>query len=611
MGAVRRKGTAAQAGVPDHSLAIQSRASADLGPPSSCCMRLESRLPVAALPCFMRCSLTAPAGVFALPDFACHPPRCIPPLRLPAIWPQFHQLADGTYAARIHMTESSVTRADLHAAHGDDMDEHLVQQARRQAAEEASRRRAGSSGASAASSPSPRRAAARSAAPLSADDISHELARKGITLDVRPFGSFVAELSLRSVPKPRHRETPWCMRIIEEIYDERYKREQDLLAAEEAGEAPPDRESRPFPSSVVEYVKKRYGLPAIIEQSCIDILHNVTRMRRESADCDTFARFLEEYYDADELLFYLYVRSVAQKVLGNVSFRSMWSEVGRGPGSRAMPLACPQLDERQCSHIARIVFASERDGHFVAFKTVVDDHFATSGARTIDVAAFLQLALEEYHASAGDSEGDEDQDEDDDEGFADEEGEGKSRRRDVDTDRLVSQAARGYSDRRADAAGAGDGDDQDFDDEGEDGEEDDEHSAATRSLLERLSAALQMTNEDYIDRLLEAAASMPPEARDEVRQELMRALAQQVDALLMHAIEDTERGLVAVDETTNPIGARFHAVMSCASDSPDEDTVTDRIEALCNSIIESDDVRTAMEPTVAALVSFEASESHE
>ncbi len=537
------------------------------------------------------------------PQSPCEPSR---PAVRPAL-PQFHQQEDGTYAARIHMTESSVTRADLHGAHGDDVDEHLVQQARRQAAEEASRRRAGSSGASAASSPSPRRAAARSAAPLSADEISHQLARKGVSLDVRPFGSFVAELALRTVPKPRHRETPWCMRIIEEIYDERYKREQDLLAAEEAGEAAPDRESRPFPSSVVEYVKKRYGLPAIIEQSCIDILHNVTRMRRESADCDTFARFLEEYYDADELLFYLYVRSVAQKVLGNVSFRSMWSEVGRGPGSRAMPLACPQLDERQCSHIARIVFASERDGHFVAFKTAVDDHFATSGARTIDVAAFLQLALEEYHASAGDSEGDED-----DEDFADEDGEGKDRRRDADTDRLVSQAARGYSDRQADAAGAGPEDGADYDDDGEeDDEEDDEHSAATRSLLERLSAALQMTNEDYVERLLDAAAAMPPEARDEVRQELMSALAQQVDSLLMHAIEDTERGLVAVDEATNPIGARFHAVMSCASESQDEDTVTARIEALCNAIIDSGDVRTAMEPTVAALVSFGATESRD
>lgn len=120
-----------------------------------------------------------------------------------------------------------------------------------------------------------------------------------------------------------------------------------------------------------------------------------------------------------------------------------------------------------------------------------------------------------------------------------------------------------------------------------------------------------MTNEDYVERLLDAAAAMPPEARDEVRQELMSALAQQVDSLLMHAIEDTERGLVAVDEATNPIGARFHAVMSCASESQDEDTVTARIEALCNAIIDSGDVRTAMEPTVAALVSFGATESRD
>jgi hypothetical protein len=52
---------------------------------------------------------------------------------------------------------------------------------------------------------------------------------------------------------------------------------------------------------------------------------------------DLLGRFLSQELDADDLLFFLYVRSVAQKELG-VSLRSRWTEMGR-PGAAVLATA--------------------------------------------------------------------------------------------------------------------------------------------------------------------------------------------------------------------------------------------------------------------------------
>ena len=55
----------------------------------------------------------------------------------------------------------------------------------------------------------------------------------------------------------------------------------------------------------------------------------------------------QEYYDSEDLLFFLYVRSVLQQEV-RVSFRSRWNEVGRGrdrspPALFLTPKDCQQV----------------------------------------------------------------------------------------------------------------------------------------------------------------------------------------------------------------------------------------------------------------------------
>jgi hypothetical protein len=110
------------------------------------------------------------------------------------------------------------------------------------------------------------------------------------------------------------------MKMIEEIYDDRYDHDTaDLRNAENGGdskipEEQTDRLSNIFPVFVVDFLSKRFGLRSLVDQHAWDLLYNVHALRATHLEVELFARFLEEYYDPDDLLFFLYVRSVVQKV---------------------------------------------------------------------------------------------------------------------------------------------------------------------------------------------------------------------------------------------------------------------------------------------------------
>lgn len=241
----------------------------------------------------------------------------------------------------------------------------------------------------------------------------------GDDLDYTVYGKFTALVAPRGSVRPKARPLSWLMRLIEEIYDARYAKDTaDLRGEAEAGMdgAGGDAASTPFPQFVVDFFSKRYGLRSLIDQTAWDLLANVHAARREHLEVETFARFLEAYYDPDDLLFYLYVRSVVQKELG-VSFRTRWSELGRagaeggvaGSGAPA-PLF---LSARECAVVARVVFSSEADPLYRTFMAMLERHMTAGGAagsgpgaaarrargdaRRIEATQFLHLALVEYH----------------------------------------------------------------------------------------------------------------------------------------------------------------------------------------------------------------------
>lgn len=78
-----------------------------------------------------------------------------------------------------------------------------------------------------------------------------------------------------------------------------------------------------FPIFVVRNIGTNVGLRTICDQSCWDLLFNITIYRRDSLEVELFARLLQEYYDRDELLFFLYVKSIIGRVL-HINFKNRW-----------------------------------------------------------------------------------------------------------------------------------------------------------------------------------------------------------------------------------------------------------------------------------------------
>lgn len=113
-----------------------------------------------------------------------------------------------------------------------------------------------------------------------------------------------------------------------------------------------------------------------------------------------FGRFLQEFYDHDDLLFFLYVRSVLAKVL-HISFKARWAKKFDGVSGQPKAL---WISFKEAAHVARIVFGSDNEGLFRDFMRLitpqmVGEKTASGDTRRIDITEYLHLSVVGYHQS--------------------------------------------------------------------------------------------------------------------------------------------------------------------------------------------------------------------
>jgi len=423
------------------------------------------------------------------------------------------------------------------------------------------------------------------------------------------YPSFVALLTGRDSVKPKERPLPWVMRLIEEVYDSRYAKDTaDLKGGDEDGGAPPPPAAQPFPAFLLEFFSKRYGLRSLIEQNCWDLLYNVHRLRKESLDVEIFGRFVEEYYDPDDLLFFTYVRSMVQKELG-VNFRARWSEMGRNataeggaaspagkggaPGGGGLPPPLT-LTHRECQLVSRVVFGSESDPLFRTFMAMVERHMThdakvaaaraktTMGlppdARRMDVTTFLHTALVEYHETRP------------------AEGGGAGAGGD---DALLREAESAYAARGGDAGGGG---------SPGGGAGAPPAVRPSPALLEALGETMHRSNEAYLDRALGApdAAALPREVQAQIRQEVQAQLEAKVDAILAAVITVTQgaAGGSSGSPDVDALAKRFAELVAGAGG---HHAPPGAVQAFCDGVLASGEVRATVEQLVQLLVQYAAS----
>lgn len=231
--------------------------------------------------------------------------------------------------------------------------------------------------------------------------------------DYSPYPRFVAlSADDGDVVTPKNRILSWVMKIIEDVYDTRWEAcnsnrncnsdrqtrkdgEDDHTMEDENAEKI---HMKSFPVFVIRRLSLRMGLKRVVDQNCWDLLLNVDKYRKDYLEVELFARFLQEFYDHDVLLFYLYVRSMVANVL-HVNFKSRWSRPDQANPKNVQSL---WMSYRECITVSKIIFGEENSQMIKDFLALLQPHLVgqrteQADSRRIDITQFLHLAVVGYH----------------------------------------------------------------------------------------------------------------------------------------------------------------------------------------------------------------------
>jgi hypothetical protein len=240
--------------------------------------------------------------------------------------------------------------------------------------------------------------------------------------DYNIYPRFTALIAFdNDIVKPKLRPLLWVMKYIEDIYDSRFAYEKHEVEKGEEGTPSFDLILMIFPVFVVRRLGTNIGLKSLVDSICWDLLYSIHSYRQDYLEIEIFARFLQEYYDHNDLLFFLFVRNVITKSL-HINWKNRWHKLD-GPGRQPQPL---WMSFREAVHITGIVFNQKdaamaaagatasspnpsataqkelyRDFISLLQSQMVGNYNETTGqdTRRIDITEYLHLSVVGYHQS--------------------------------------------------------------------------------------------------------------------------------------------------------------------------------------------------------------------
>jgi hypothetical protein len=136
------------------------------------------------------------------------------------------------------------------------------------------------------------------------------------------------------IVNPKPRTVTWLMKIIDDIYDRRFAVENQQQKSDDYRNDNNNDDIGTsltiFPIFVVRRLGNCIGLKSLTDQLCWDLLYTLHCNREEYLEAEIFARFLQEFYDRMDLLFFLYVRSVLSEIL-KINFKARWNSMSSSP----------------------------------------------------------------------------------------------------------------------------------------------------------------------------------------------------------------------------------------------------------------------------------------
>lgn len=185
----------------------------------------------------------------------------------------------------------------------------------------------------------------------------------------------------------------WLIRHIEEIYDSRVQYEKtfdlseiDYIIKGEKNEGDLTR----FPVYVYNSMSNHYGgISSVLDQQCFYLLYNIEHYRHEHIYIELFARFLEEYYTAEDLSFFLFIRKTVQIGM-NQTIKQHFTGLKQ--------INNIILNNYQCNSITISIFKEERSNFYKSFLRILDDNYTISrtGKKTMELFHYLFLVQNYY-----------------------------------------------------------------------------------------------------------------------------------------------------------------------------------------------------------------------
>ena len=204
------------------------------------------------------------------------------------------------------------------------------------------------------------------------------------------------------------------MRVVEDIYDSRFAHEKSHIIRKERQKSNRDRLSgnveaiegegedsfcNSFPVFVAQRLTTVIGLKALTDQTCWDLLCNIDRNYKDFLEIETFKFFLQEKFGDEDLLFFLYLRSIISKIL-KVNFSGRWTLV-HGPERQPKPI---YLTYQECALISNKVYGTSyaEMGKDFLLSLVTSQKLTgrvnkREDTRKIEVRDLLYLAVVGYH----------------------------------------------------------------------------------------------------------------------------------------------------------------------------------------------------------------------
>lgn len=196
--------------------------------------------------------------------------------------------------------------------------------------------------------------------------------------------------------------------IIEEIYSIRFIKDTSTLRSQlnKAGKNNQEVDVKdPFPFFIVEFFMNKFVKKPMVDQNALDLLLSIDTYRTANKEIEIFAKFLNEEYDCDDLIFFLFVRSCIEKEMKMMFIEKAKEEIKVQYNEYRDEIDTElYLNIKVCLKIANTIFGNEEELLLNSFmekveKQIILNNQAGKKKNLIKASTILEITLEDYHQS--------------------------------------------------------------------------------------------------------------------------------------------------------------------------------------------------------------------